>query len=515
MLRSASGVFLWGQFMAKVKSVKPTGTAPADGAANTKDSRTTGGDLELANDWIGLCEDDNTEFFDLLQSLPERAWDQLTIYMYRLEPAITNKQGEPKYIDVMSSPITQDYVKKVYGGGKYEAYLKYGRDTLRKHKFWIDGAAILQPGQKPGQRMNGEIIGIDTASPAPARSSELADVVRQVIEATGGNKNAENAGIAIMQKSFTDGITLNNEIIRQQIGSKTGSSLGDTLLEKLLARLDAPPPTPVRDPMMEKLMEAAITSFTRKENPRTQESAPAGTDSIASLGLIKDLFGAESLGELVEMVKGGRQQEQPWWAGPIMKLIENAPTLLSQYSAMQQDAFQRAFVAHNATRGALPAGIQSTTIPAAQAAPLPGVIPAQAIPGSQQELEAFVGSILKAWERGFGGWETAAALDLQFPEAIDSMMPILSDPAVLSNFIAQVPPLAALTQDPEWAEFQKDFLSYMQERAAPLVEETSTVTAPPATGPVPVIPGAQVVSAKTAAPEKAKPVAKAKAARQA
>src|SRR5580704_1294540 len=57
-------------------------------------------------------------FFALLSEFPTAMWEKhLMIYMYRLDPEVRNRAGEKKYIQRVTWPIDEEWVKEKHGGG--------------------------------------------------------------------------------------------------------------------------------------------------------------------------------------------------------------------------------------------------------------------------------------------------------------------------------------------------------------------------------------------------------------
>lgn len=60
------------------------------------------------------------KFFRYWNSLPEKYWDRITVYVYRLWPVVDRvKAGRSKYIDKVAKPIDRDDIAHRYGSGDY------------------------------------------------------------------------------------------------------------------------------------------------------------------------------------------------------------------------------------------------------------------------------------------------------------------------------------------------------------------------------------------------------------
>lgn len=420
-----------------------------------------GEEVAIKEEWIPAFLDTKFSFFDAIAAIPEGGWENVTIYLYRLDPAVANKSGDKKYIDVYGAPITEGSVKASHGGGKYHAFVKYGQTTLRNHRFSIEGEPIF----KEGQTLRG---GQSAGAPAIPPGQDIGSIVRQVIEATGGNSKAADAGIEVMKRAMMDGMELNKTIVTSQMNSTTGTALGDKLMDALLPRLLAPPTVPATDPIILRLVEAAISNM--KADRREPNPAPAAVPASDQLSLVKELMGVDSLREIIDMGRGGR--EQPWWVGLISNAVEKLPTLLNEFAAMQERGFQRAIIAHQLGAGnVLPPTINPAvnTPPRSAAIPMP---PAPTAPGgsgnmSEQMVHAIVDGICRAYDEGFEGRDAAVHITLLYPELVKSLAPLLSDQQQLTSFIASMPPLAERSREPEWPDFQMDFILEIRQQGIP------------------------------------------------
>ena len=413
--------------------------------------------------WIRKAMDPQLKFFDALAEIPVGGWDIVSLYLYRLEPKIANREGQEKYIGCYGAPITEESVKTEHGGGKYQIYLKAGKHTLRSHRFWIDGEPRYLEGQtvRGGPMAGTPLTGTATVLPP---GQDIASIVRQVIEATGGNSKAADAGIEVMKRAFTDGLELQRTISSKQLDSATGSSLGDKLVDLMIPKLMAPA-TP--DPMLMKLFDAFLSfqkAERREPNPST---APAPVPPSEQFALLKEVLGVDSLRDVFDLTRGNK--EQPWWVAVVSNAIEKLPTILNEFAQMQERAFQRAVIAHQLGAGqptqpgiapvispANVAPLSRVFTPAPPAAPQP--IPANGTM-SEQMIQGIVEGIQRAWDEGYPGDMAAMHLKLLYPQLVESLKAILSDPAQISNFVRANPALAERAQDREWAAFQQEFIA--------------------------------------------------------
>lgn len=412
--------------------------------------------------WIRKAMDPQLTFFDALTEIPVGGWDVVNLYLYRLEPKVANREGQEKYIGCFGSPITQESVKTDHGGGKYQLYLKAGKHTLRSHRFWIDGEPRYLDGQTVRGGPNAGTPLTGTSGTVLPPGQDIASIVRQVIEATGGNSKAADAGIEVMKRAFTDGLDLQRTISAKQLDSTTGSSLGDKLFDSLLPRMLAPPTT---DPIILKLVEAAISNMKadrREPNPVTPVPA---TDQIS---LVKELLGVDSLKEVIEMGRGGK--EQPYWVTLLVNLVEKLPSLMNEFAQMQERGFQRAVIAHQLGAAQTLPGVPGRPVPAAPVIPLqPSPIAVQPAPVptngtmSEQMIQGIVEGICRAYDEGYPGDMAAAHLKLLYPQLVDSLRPLLSDPQQLSSFVAQTSALAERAREEDWPGFQQEFIEEVRQ----------------------------------------------------
>jgi hypothetical protein len=436
--------------------------------------------------WEAMCLNDEIEFFDLLRELPAGAWDQLSLYMYRLEPAVNNRQGDKKYITCIAQPIDQDWVKNNHGGGKYYAILKHDTNTVREHKFWIEGEPKLIEGQT-----------LKNPPLAATPQSDLASVVKQVIEATKGDSKHADAGVDILKKAFTDGLELQKTITTANLGSATGNALTDKLLEKAIEKMNAPPAAPAS--LTEQL--AVVKEIAKIMRPDNSDRDDRRQNPVSELSLVKDLLGVDSLKELIDVRSKGNS-EQPWWVGLISTAIDKLPMVLTQVQQMSQQAFERALIAHRAmgTPGALmpPGGMGSVP---SRPIPSPGMTtPAPAPGGSaaipQEMVAGLIGQIVRAYDGGYPGDMAAAHVSLAFPDLVEALKPVLTDSAQLGSFVQQIPELAERSREPEWAEFQDEFIQELLGEALPPLgaEPGASVGAsgPVPAGVTPFAPGATI-----------------------
>lgn len=305
-----------------------------------------------------------------------------------------------------------------------------------------------------------------TAGGGVQAPSDLVSVVRQVIEATKGDKTAENAGIEVLKSAMQSGLALNKSIVESQIGSTTGNKVGDKVLDMILPRL-LDQKQPELPPIVTKMLEAAMGLL---KNPR-EPNAESAADPIKQFTFVKELLGVDSIRELFE--RPGRVAEQPFWVPLLTNAIEKIPGMLQAYGELQERGFQRALIAHQiraGTPGTLPAGLgiiaPAPTPPTATAA-----APATAEQQAQQMVATIVDAICRAWDEGYPGDVAGAHLKIGYPLWVEQLKPLLADPVQLNAFIASIPALAERAGDPDWPEFQADLIAELNQVPLPAGDE--------------------------------------------
>ena len=75
-------------------------------------------------------------FFERLAQMTESEWDRYRVYVYRRWPRIS-KSGEPHYIAVHREAIDEEFIKTMYGSGRYFLKLNDPRRTVDEHPLEI------------------------------------------------------------------------------------------------------------------------------------------------------------------------------------------------------------------------------------------------------------------------------------------------------------------------------------------------------------------------------------------
>ena len=285
---------------------------------------------ERAAYWIDLLSDigklkaatETTDFFMLMQEFPGAVWDRLSIYLYRLPDdqgmLIKNSDDKPHYIKVLRQPLTEEFVSKNWGGGKYQVYLKIdNKEVLRKHTFRIDGEPKLQPGQRI--EIEGKSVPIGGASGAPAETrSDLATVIEASASA-----NKQNMEI------LAEGSKAAIQLVRDQASAASKpdaqSGLMDKLMTAMIDRMMNPPaPPPVADPI-----DTFVKLQTLMKNPAVEAPEPKDPPIAAAMKLVEDMSGGRTFAELIKG-RGPVAPDSPWapFAPVALQFVTSLPTLV-------------------------------------------------------------------------------------------------------------------------------------------------------------------------------------------
>jgi hypothetical protein len=75
-------------------------------------------------------------FFNRLRQMTEDDWSRHRVYAYRRWPRIS-KSDEPHYIGVHREPIDEEFIKAMYGSGRYALKLNNEKRTVDEHPLEI------------------------------------------------------------------------------------------------------------------------------------------------------------------------------------------------------------------------------------------------------------------------------------------------------------------------------------------------------------------------------------------
>jgi hypothetical protein len=430
--------------------------------------------------WINLLANvdelkaatETTDFFVLCQEFPPAAWDRLTIYLYRLTDdagmLIKNSDDKPHYIKVLRQPLTEEFVMKNWGGGKYQALLKIdNKEVLRKHTFRIDGDPKVLPGQRV--EVEGRVVPLSGAAPAPvAPATDLATAVD-------ASRHATESAMSVLTDAAKTSIKMVQDQAATNNTSKNENPL--TTIEGIaaIAKMFQPPPAP--DPIdtfikLQTLMHPAPVEKEEKDTPIEE-----------TLGAIEKLTGGRSLVDLLKPAAKAAAEENPWapFAGVAQSFVASLPSLMAEFRQTRliemrnRDLqWRRDLWARTAKQGEQPPpdlmGEQVALPPAPPARPQPVNAPAAPSAADPNALiSAVVGLICQGFDNSpYMGEQTAGAIDLLYGRALEHLgvTAILANEAELDKYIAGVPALAQRSQFATWKTFKGDFLRYTVERWA-------------------------------------------------
>jgi len=424
-------------------------------------------------EWKALCEKEQAQFWDKLALIPKHAQHELLVYLYRLEPRVYNKQGDPSYQAKYSLPITLEQVQEDFGGGRYEIYLKRGRRTIAgKYIFSISG----QPRYKEGQTdATGKALTPMSPVVSESRGSELSEALKAIVPLlkNDNGQKAADASIEVMKTGMSTALKMQSD------AANAPNDLAKSILPALFERAMNPAAQP--DPLA--LLEKFIT-ISSKLNPPPAHN-PEGLDAIDSqMGLLEKLTG-KKFSDL--LTPDGRAPKIDAWAQFATAAISIAPGLLREFRAMQYERMQ--WQAHLASKGISltpPANLPANGQSQGEIQPPPPPNPPNPSPADQaaqqatqeQVIAGIVNDIVLYFTQGWTGEACAASLAVHYKDALPWLAPILSDRAQVDAFIAQTPALASLGNElrgpdvPTWPEFVDDFFWTLNPDQAPEEEES-------------------------------------------
>lgn len=191
--------------------------------------------------------------WDFMQELTEDQWSEYIGYLYRVEPRKMPTERK-RYIAVVVSPLTQEDVKRLYGGQKFTLIFnrRVGKRqvAIYTERFDIEAVEIPQDGEvfekdSPSGRQRSATLGSGTdPTVLEGLTNLISNLVAQNAEAqrTGQPFNSVAAmveGLKIQSLGATAAIDM---MKKEKGGSKEDSGVKDKILDKLLDRAFAPPP---------------------------------------------------------------------------------------------------------------------------------------------------------------------------------------------------------------------------------------------------------------------------------
>jgi hypothetical protein len=413
-------------------------------------------------------------FWEKMLSIPKSEWaDNCTIWIYRLEPRTRMLPGERGYLDILTEPITPDYIKKRWGGGVFRIILNRSGKIFAKIEEPIEGEPIYDRRE---------------AATVPAN----------------GNNGNGLGGNADFQKEF---ISVLREELQRSRESNQGQSNGSEHVIEMLTKAS------------ERAMEIVTKQAPPAQNGVSQiremvgalrdlgiigpsASAGGGLKEILSelkeMGLIskpKNL--AEQLAEmktLQELVAGGGGEPKDWKAAAVQAVTQHLPEILETFKATSPAnvAQARANEAQARARAAealrvvpidrsqpgaqpqpaAPAPTQNIRVegglnlePRDGAAPavevMPAAEPAPAPVTQQQYDEGMKVQVVNMMRYGASGSAIAMFLEDVKPDLAKDMVNYPEQ--TITAFFSQDPILKLMVEDSRWHEVLKDARDYLTE----------------------------------------------------
>lgn len=429
--------------------------------------------------WLQLIENpqefkaavQTEDFWALLRDFPSGFWDRLSLYLYRREDdsgmSIKNAEGKKKYITVFHAPVDEEMLTRKCGGGKFTLYLKLdSKETLREYTFWLDGTPKVQPGQVV--EIDGHPVPLGTPAPPSTQPSETAQIIN-------ANSEVAKANAELLKDGMRGVLEMQTELTRKELGlGRTEKDPLETAIRLLeLIRPQAAPSNSMADALT---LIDKLDAINARRNPTPVEKPE--TPLNETLETIKTLTGADSLADLMQKpARAAVPDPITAWAPIVstagqvaLSFFDKLPNLFAQRTEQL-----RLELAIRQTGQIPPIPGQPARLPAAPVPPVAHAIFTQPPPAAPQpsaaDPQALVGALVKTICDGFDkhrntGSEIAAAMDVQFGEAIESLGidRMLSVPAEIKTFIAGLPALAERSKLPGWPEFETDFLDYTTQR---------------------------------------------------
>jgi hypothetical protein len=436
---------------------------------------------EWEESWKQLCNQQKLNVWDRLAAVPKEHWDECTVYLYRLEPKVSNK-GEYAYIDKYKLPFTVETLGNDHHGGRYEIYLKRRRRELLRMQETLDpgrwGSMRVLDGQRVLDTSHGAAGNGGSGGGGDGGQGTVAETIRAAKELMrevmphDKNAAAANAGQSAVVDMMKTGFQTILEAKDAASKSATGNPLADQIVANFLSQKNAAATDPI-DQFIK--MANALKAIMPEPPPPPTTQPPAETgDFTSQLPLLKFL-GVDSLEDLIKAKVGGKS-ENPFFAVLAQAGVEvakNLPaciTILKQWSA---ENFHRQLLLAKLA-GQIkelppdpPPTAQATPVtPNQPTPPTPAgeIIPPDKSPNppnAQEEIQQAVVQMVRYFEAGKHGAVFANVLQLDFPQTMAFLADAVTDRTKLDALVVQVPLLqAAATKNPkEWSDFLDEFMS--------------------------------------------------------
>jgi hypothetical protein len=275
----------------------------------------------------------------------------------------------------------------------------------------------------------------------------------------------------ILSAAMQNGLKIQSDAAAMALASPTGNKVTDSLLPALLERFLKPAETPNQLELVTNVVDLMNKLRPPESNPKHDEKYP-----LEQLGIVKDIFGVDSLPDLIKRMNGKGVSETPWYAAPLVGLATQLPSILNWLTQSAEQNFKRAiYLRQLPANGSVPADI--ATAPPANAPPVGVVIPPPSAP-APDPMQLLVNEIERYFRAGWDGYACAVKLLMDMPQAAQMLGAILADPGQLEMVVHGVPQLNALSQVEHWPEWLEEFTLTMKgDEADDTPDDTSEVAA--------------------------------------
>lgn len=465
-------------------------TASRDSAAPGPTVTTT---LQMPANGASKTETPITEeapsFWEKMLSIPKSDWaDNCTIWIYRLEPRTRMLPGERGYLDILTEPITPDYIKKRWGGGRFRIILNRSGKIFAKIEEDIEGEPIYDRREAvggPSNGNNGNGVGGSMDGNVLKVLEQQNERLYQVLTTLQGAKDenpAVSSAVDILTSAYKTGLSA--------VAGNPGGAAGDPL----------------------KQFEAVLTAAERIASIRGGSGGGAlGSFSevitlLTSLGVVskpkslaEQIADAKALQELV----GGGGEPKDWKAAAVQAVTSHLPEILDTFKtnatttvaaaqARREEAQARARAAETLRTVPINSPVQPGQHPHAQpAAPQPSIhvdgglhleprdeaatpavnvalpaAPAPAPVSQEQYDEGLKVQVVNMMRYGATGAAIAAFLEDVKPELAADLGKYPEQ--TITTFFSQDPILKFMVEDPRWNEVLADAREYLSEEEIPV-----------------------------------------------
>jgi hypothetical protein len=451
----------------------------------TRTRRTAPGSADVAllpplqdefEDRTAAAAEPQQDFFDMLATMSPVERDKCMVYIYRQKPEIRNGDGKPHYIEKVSPPIDEEYVKQNHGGGQYLLWLKNieSKEILRKHSFTIVGLPKVTAGTLVIDATTGATITPQNLASQPAAPSD--NVVRELVQAlTAQMQNKGPAvsqdellatGMSVMRTAMGNAVQIMADTAKKNSDSVTGNPLMDKLLESAIANLTHP--APPADPMETfKTMMQTMKSM----QELTGGDRPKREGMLDQLKGVAEILKTDTDGTLRGLIFG-REESAPASFGEKMvslgeTILTRRPDILDNIASLLQRAVTPSGAAAQPAMyrapalGApplQPAQVQGTQVSTAESVDQP------AVTSENQVINAILQAIVRGYAGDHSGDAVADSLRMLFPQETVEFTQYLKLPdiAVLAWLRGQpiIAPILNREDFPEFfAEFKRELLN--------------------------------------------------------